>query len=100
MRLGRDALIFTKNGGCLTVGMLSQSYLQAIKAQAVIVPIVPFNQQTNILTQREIGPNAVSLMLWKCFLSVCHANKAIEFERGEDRQRGRQTERKTDREED
>ncbi|KAK6298101.1 hypothetical protein J4Q44_G00311560 [Coregonus suidteri] len=59
MRLGRDALIFTKNGGCLTVGMLSQSYLQAIKAQAVIVPIVPFNQQTNILTQREIGPNAV-----------------------------------------
>ncbi|KAJ8014904.1 hypothetical protein DPEC_G00020620 [Dallia pectoralis] len=40
MRLGRDALIFTKNGGCLTVGMLSQSYLQAIKAQAVIVPIV------------------------------------------------------------
>ncbi|KAK2849051.1 hypothetical protein Q5P01_008885 [Channa striata] len=39
MRLGRDALIFTKNGGCQTVGMLSQSYLENIKAQAVIVPI-------------------------------------------------------------
>lgn len=49
MRLGRDALIFTKNGGCQTVGMLSQTYLENIKAQAVIVPIVPFNQQTNIL---------------------------------------------------
>uniref|UniRef100_I3JCH2 Morc S5 domain-containing protein n=1 Tax=Oreochromis niloticus TaxID=8128 RepID=I3JCH2_ORENI len=49
MRLGRDALIFTKNGGCQTVGMLSQTYLESIKAQAVIVPIVPFNQQTNIL---------------------------------------------------
>uniref|UniRef100_A0A9J8B713 Zgc:152774 n=1 Tax=Cyprinus carpio carpio TaxID=630221 RepID=A0A9J8B713_CYPCA len=49
MRLGRDALIFTKNGGCQSVGMLSQSFLQAIKAQAVIVPIAPFNQQTNIL---------------------------------------------------
>ncbi|KAG8003997.1 Phosphoethanolamine N-methyltransferase 3 [Nibea albiflora] len=49
MRLGRDALIFTKNGGCMTVGMLSQTYLENIKAQAVIVPIVPFNQQTNIL---------------------------------------------------
>lgn len=49
MRLGRDALIFTKNGGCQTVGMLSQTFLENIKAQAVIVPIVPFNQQTNIL---------------------------------------------------
>lgn len=49
MRLGRDALIFTKNGGCQSVGMLSQSYLENIKAQSVIVPIVPFNQQTNIL---------------------------------------------------
>ncbi len=49
MRLGRDALIFTKNGGCQSVGMLSQSFLQGIKAQAVIVPIAPFNQQTNIL---------------------------------------------------
>uniref|UniRef100_A0A3Q1FS80 Morc S5 domain-containing protein n=1 Tax=Acanthochromis polyacanthus TaxID=80966 RepID=A0A3Q1FS80_9TELE len=39
MRLGRDALIFTKNGGCQTVGMLSQTYLENIKAQAVIVPI-------------------------------------------------------------
>ena len=53
MRLGRDALIFTKNGGCQTVGMLSQTYLENIKAQAVIVPIVPFNQQTNILNEKE-----------------------------------------------
>lgn len=52
MRLGRDALIFTKNGGCQTVGMLSQTYLENIKAQAVIVPIVPFSQQTNILQKR------------------------------------------------
>ncbi|MED6261257.1 MORC CW-type zinc finger protein 4 [Ataeniobius toweri] len=54
MRLGRDALIFTKNGGCQTVGLLSQTYLQNIKAQAVIVPIVPFNQQTNILFKHTI----------------------------------------------
>lgn len=53
MRLGRDALIFTKNGGCQTVGMLSQTYLANIKAQAVIVPIVPFNQQTNILLKAK-----------------------------------------------
>lgn len=51
MRLGRDVLIFTKNGGCQSVGMMSQTYLEKIKAQAVIVPIVPFNQQTDILHQ-------------------------------------------------
>ncbi|KAI9526720.1 hypothetical protein NQZ68_036513 [Dissostichus eleginoides] len=54
MRLGRDALIFTKNGGCQTLGMLSQTYLENIKAQAVIVPIVPFNQQTNILYETSL----------------------------------------------
>lgn len=53
MRLGRDALIFTKNGGCQSVGMLSQTFLHAIKAQAVIVPIAPFNQQTNILYKQN-----------------------------------------------
>lgn len=55
MRLGRDALIFTKNGGCQTVGMLSQTYLENIKAEAVIVPIVPFNQQTNILHKQQFS---------------------------------------------
>nr|KAF6435999.1 hypothetical protein HJG63_013445 [Rousettus aegyptiacus] len=49
MRLGKDALVFTKNGGTLTVGLLSQTYLECVQAQAVIVPIVPFNQQSNIL---------------------------------------------------
>ncbi|KAM9740953.1 MORC family CW-type zinc finger protein 3 isoform 1-T1 [Menidia menidia] len=53
MRLGRDALIFTKNGGCQTVGLLSQTYLENIKAQAVIIPIVPFNQQTKSLVVTE-----------------------------------------------
>ncbi|KAF6717876.1 MORC family CW-type zinc finger protein 3 [Oryzias melastigma] len=59
MRLGRDALIFTKNGGCQSVGMLSQTYLHNIKAQAVIVPIVPFNQQTNILTNSTASLAAI-----------------------------------------
>ncbi|XP_029579743.1 MORC family CW-type zinc finger protein 3 isoform X5 [Salmo trutta] len=63
MRLGRDALIFTKNGGCLTVGMLSQSYLQAIKAQAVIVPIVPFNQQTKMLVVTEDSEASLNAIL-------------------------------------
>lgn len=63
MRLGRDALIFTKNGGCQTVGMLSQSYLQAIRAQAVIVPMVPFNQQTKCLVITEDSEASLKAIL-------------------------------------
>nr|XP_046261217.1 MORC family CW-type zinc finger protein 3 [Scatophagus argus] len=63
MRLGRDALIFTKNGGCQTVGMLSQTYLENIKAQAVIVPIVPFNQQTKSLVMTEDSEASLAAIL-------------------------------------
>lgn len=55
VRLGRGTLIFTKNGGCQSVGMMSQAYLDNIKAQAAIVPVVPFNQKTNILHQTLWG---------------------------------------------
>lgn len=67
MRLGRDALIFTKNGGCQSVGMLSQTYLENIKAQTVIVPIVPLNQQTNILQERL----RKEMRKYKCVVFVC-----------------------------
>ncbi|KAK9518155.1 hypothetical protein VZT92_023469 [Zoarces viviparus] len=63
MRLGRDALIFTKNGGCQTMGMLSQTYLENIKAQAVIVPIVPFNQQTKSLVVTEDSEASLAAIL-------------------------------------
>ncbi|KAM9495103.1 uncharacterized protein Hap1MRO34_015402 isoform 2-T2 [Clarias gariepinus] len=63
MRLGRDALIFTKNGGCQSVGMLSQTFLQAIKAQAVIVPIAPFNQQTKSLVITEDSEASLKAIL-------------------------------------
>ncbi|KTF89464.1 hypothetical protein cypCar_00013282 [Cyprinus carpio] len=75
MRLGRDALIFTKNGGCQSVGMLSQSFLQAIKAQAVIVPIAPFNQQTNILLfSRNTG-----LSTQDAYLSILYLKPRIQI---------------------
>ncbi|XP_029917781.1 MORC family CW-type zinc finger protein 3 [Myripristis murdjan] len=63
MRLGRDALIFTKNGGCQSVGMLSQTYLENIKAQAVIVPIVPFNQQNKQLVVTEDSEASLAAIL-------------------------------------
>ncbi|XP_071313759.1 MORC family CW-type zinc finger protein 3 isoform X2 [Trachinotus anak] len=69
MRLGRDALIFTKNGGCQTVGMLSQTYLENIKAQAVIVPIVPFNQQTKSLVVTEDSEASLAAILQHSIIS-------------------------------
>ncbi|KAK2500816.1 hypothetical protein MC885_009646 [Smutsia gigantea] len=35
MRLGKDAIVFTKNGESMSVGFLSQTYLEVIKAEHV-----------------------------------------------------------------
>lgn len=69
MRLGRDALIFTKNGGCQSVGMLSQTYLENIKAQCVIVPIAPFNQQTNTLVVTPDSEASLAAILQHSIIS-------------------------------
>ncbi|XP_059506154.1 MORC family CW-type zinc finger protein 3a isoform X2 [Stegostoma tigrinum] len=51
MRLGKDATVFTKNGETCSVGFLSQTYLEAIKAENVIVPIVSFNMNKKLLSE-------------------------------------------------
>uniref|UniRef100_A0A669R5K9 MORC family CW-type zinc finger 3 n=1 Tax=Phasianus colchicus TaxID=9054 RepID=A0A669R5K9_PHACC len=40
MRLGKDAIVFTKNGETMSVGLLSQTYLEVTKAEHVMVPII------------------------------------------------------------
>uniref|UniRef100_A0A452FSN9 MORC family CW-type zinc finger 3 n=1 Tax=Capra hircus TaxID=9925 RepID=A0A452FSN9_CAPHI len=47
MRLGKDAMVFTKNGESMSVGFLSQTYLEVIKAEHVVVPIVDIRQVLN-----------------------------------------------------
>uniref|UniRef100_A0A8C6ZNF2 MORC family CW-type zinc finger 3 n=1 Tax=Nothoprocta perdicaria TaxID=30464 RepID=A0A8C6ZNF2_NOTPE len=49
MRLGKDAIVFTKNGETMNVGLLSQTFLEATKAEHVMVPIVTFNNQHILL---------------------------------------------------
>ncbi|XP_028750959.1 MORC family CW-type zinc finger protein 4 isoform X2 [Peromyscus leucopus] len=70
MRLGKDALVFTKNGNTLTVGLLSQTYLECIQAQAVIVPIVPFSQQSKkmIVTEDSL-PSLEAILNYSIFNS-------------------------------
>ncbi|XP_016388945.1 MORC family CW-type zinc finger protein 3-like isoform X3 [Sinocyclocheilus rhinocerous] len=44
MRLGKDTIVFSKNGESMCVGLLSQTYLQEIHVENVIVPIVSFKR--------------------------------------------------------
>ncbi|XP_033984640.1 MORC family CW-type zinc finger protein 3a isoform X2 [Trematomus bernacchii] len=45
MRLGKDAIVFSKSKSVSCVGMLSQTYLGKIGADQIIVPIVCFEQK-------------------------------------------------------
>ncbi|XP_030622896.1 MORC family CW-type zinc finger protein 3-like [Chanos chanos] len=54
MRLGKDAIVFSKTKETMCVGLLSQTYLEEIGAENVIVPIVTFTcngKNQSILTQ-------------------------------------------------
>ncbi|KAM9804839.1 LOW QUALITY PROTEIN: MORC family CW-type zinc finger protein 3a [Neosynchiropus ocellatus] len=44
MRIGRDAIVFSKSKEAACVGMLSQSYLEQIQAEQIRVPIISFEQ--------------------------------------------------------
>uniref|UniRef100_A0A8C3CY06 MORC family CW-type zinc finger 4 n=1 Tax=Cairina moschata TaxID=8855 RepID=A0A8C3CY06_CAIMO len=53
MRLGKDAIVFTKNGGALSVGLFSQTYLEGVHAEEVVIPLVPFSQQNKKIIVTE-----------------------------------------------
>ncbi|XP_078118165.1 MORC family CW-type zinc finger protein 3a isoform X2 [Sander vitreus] len=54
MRLGKDAIVFSKSKSVSCVGMLSQTYLEEIGANQISVPIVCFEQrETNKFSVRE-----------------------------------------------
>ncbi|CAJ0953332.1 unnamed protein product [Ranitomeya imitator] len=48
MRLGKDAIVLTKNDSGMHVGMLSQSYLEAVKAENVIQLVKNSDSDVNL----------------------------------------------------
>ncbi|XP_040120162.1 MORC family CW-type zinc finger protein 3 [Oryx dammah] len=62
MRLGKDAMVFTKNGESMSVGFLSQTYLEVIKAEHVIVPIVAFNKERQVLNSTESKASLAAIL--------------------------------------
>lgn len=53
MRLGKDAIVFSKSKTTMCIGMLSQTYLQEIGAEQIIVPIVCFEPKGNTISVRD-----------------------------------------------
>lgn len=47
MRLGNDAIVFSKSKNSYCVGMLSQTYLGKINAQQIIVPVVRIERENS-----------------------------------------------------
>ncbi|KAM7094487.1 MORC family CW-type zinc finger protein 4-like isoform 2-T14 [Ciconia maguari] len=53
MWLGKDAIIFTKTGGALSMALLSQTFMDRVHAETVIIPLVSFNQQNEQMIVTE-----------------------------------------------
>ncbi|XP_047652152.1 MORC family CW-type zinc finger protein 3 isoform X1 [Phacochoerus africanus] len=62
MRLGKDAIVFTKNGESMSVGFLSQTYLEVIKAEHVVVPIVAFSKDRQIINSTESKASLAAIL--------------------------------------
>ncbi|XP_061857175.1 MORC family CW-type zinc finger protein 3 isoform X2 [Colius striatus] len=67
MRLGKDAIVFTKNGETMSVGMLSQTFLEVTKAEHVMVPIVTFNNQRQISDPAEYKNSLKAILTHSLF---------------------------------
>ena len=50
MRLGKDAIVFTRQRDTMSVGLLSQTFLERIEAKTVVVPIVSWTTQNGGLS--------------------------------------------------
>ncbi|XP_069801513.1 MORC family CW-type zinc finger protein 3 isoform X2 [Dendropsophus ebraccatus] len=62
MRLGRDAIVLTKNESGMHVGMLSQTYLEVINAEHVIVPIISFTKQKHLVKTQNSDANLKAIL--------------------------------------
>uniref|UniRef100_A0A8C5T419 MORC family CW-type zinc finger 3 n=1 Tax=Malurus cyaneus samueli TaxID=2593467 RepID=A0A8C5T419_9PASS len=70
MRLGRDAIVFTKNGETMSVGLLSQTYLEVTKAEHVMVPIVTFTNQHILISDPAESKNSLKAILTHSLFST------------------------------
>ncbi|NXY08911.1 MORC3 protein, partial [Pteruthius melanotis] len=70
MRLGKDAIVFTKNGETMSVGLLSQTFLEVTKAEHVMVPIVTFTNQHILSADPAESKNSLKAILTHSLFST------------------------------
>ncbi|XP_055888309.1 MORC family CW-type zinc finger protein 3-like isoform X2 [Biomphalaria glabrata] len=63
MRLGKDVIIFTRRIEKACVGLLSQTYLKAIDADSVIVPILEYSTSAKMPRSKDITENNLQPIL-------------------------------------
>jgi len=62
MRLGKDAIVFTKNGLSQSVGFLSQTFLEAIHATEVLVPMCTWDLSDKIMGDVNQAEKGLTIM--------------------------------------
>ncbi|XP_007423389.1 MORC family CW-type zinc finger protein 3 [Python bivittatus] len=67
MRLGKDAIVFTKNGEVMSVGLLSQTFLEVTKAEHVIVPIISFSEKRQVMNPDESAASLRAILDYSLF---------------------------------
>ncbi|XP_063070033.1 MORC family CW-type zinc finger protein 3a [Engraulis encrasicolus] len=82
MRLGKDAIVFSKTQHGMCVGMLSQSYLEQTKATNVVVPIVAYRHASSNAYGSTLRPDTKHLNCLKDILqySIFHTEKDLQSE--------------------
>lgn len=61
MRLGRDAIVFTKNIDSMSIAFLSQTFLEDVKANAVLVPLVTWD----LAKSKHLSYSLTQRMPWR-----------------------------------
>ncbi|XP_078542430.1 MORC family CW-type zinc finger protein 4 [Lissotriton helveticus] len=63
LRLGKDIIVFTKNGGALSTGLLSITYLEQSGMKTFATPVVTFSQQSKKLIETEHSARCLDAIL-------------------------------------
>ncbi|XP_056007396.1 uncharacterized protein LOC125665437 isoform X2 [Ostrea edulis] len=74
MRLGKDAIVFSRCKDMMSVGLLSQTYLKAIKAETVMVPIISWDLPSKT---RKVRPESKNNLLAICSHSIFKDEKEL-----------------------
>ncbi|XP_077977711.1 MORC family CW-type zinc finger protein 3-like [Glandiceps talaboti] len=85
MRLGKDAIVFTKKDKLLAVGFLSQTYLSAINAETVMVPIAVWHKKKSSKYTVDGDASIAAILKFSLFrteLELLNEFKAIKGDHG------------------